>query len=200
VDADGTARAPVVVRVRERPAHRVAFGAGVSSNTGARVEARYHTPDLFGRDWSFDGGLRYEQKRQTLYADVFLPPDQRDRRHSVGAVLEASDIQGLRTERRAFGAQTVQQRGRVEQRLSLHWEVEDRTPDGGATVTSRALVPNAMWTWRRLDSVLNRGPHRAHGQVRADRAPRCPYQDFVRLHARPALPAARPAGHAALRG
>lgn len=184
-DADGTARAPVIVRVRERPAHRVAFGAGVSSNTGARVEARYHTPDLFGRDWSFDGGLRYEQKRQTLYADVFLPPDGRDRRHSVGAVLEASDIQGLRTERRAFGARTVQQRGRVEQRLSLHWEVEDRTPDGGATVTSRALVPNAMWTWRQLDSVLNpRSGTVLQGQVGGGSRAVLSDQDFVRLHAR----------------
>ena len=47
-DEDGRT-APVLVTVRERPAHRFGIGAGVSTNTGARVEATYHTPDLFGQ-------------------------------------------------------------------------------------------------------------------------------------------------------
>lgn len=153
--ADGSATAPVRLRVRERPAHRAGFGAGFSSNTGARVEANYNTPDFFGQAWEFDTGLRLEQKRQALYADILLPPDSGQRRHSIGVLSENSDIEKLRIERHALGIQSVQQRGRVEQRLSLNWQRERRTPEGSEVVTSRALVPNAMWTWRQVDKLLD---------------------------------------------
>ena len=185
VGPDGTVSVPVVLHLREQPAHSIAFGAGVSSNTGARVEFNYHTPDVFNRAWQMDSGLRLEQKKQTVYSDFFLPPDERQRRHSFGIMAEGTDIQGLRTERYAFGVQTVQQRGSVEQRLSLNWEDEKRQADGIPTSTARALVPNAMWTLRQVDSVLD--PR--HGfvlQVQAGGGAKAALSDqnFIRLHAR----------------
>ena len=155
IDADGTAIAPVLLSVRERAAHRLSFGMGASSNTGARVEAAYQTPNFFNQAWEFNSGLRLEQKKQTLYGDVFLPPDARQRRHSIGAMVDASDIEGLKTSRYAFGAQSVQQRGSIEQRLSLSWQEEIRDPEGASRVTSRALVPNVQWTWRHVDDLFN---------------------------------------------
>ncbi|UCV29001.1 autotransporter assembly complex protein TamA [Ferribacterium limneticum] len=185
MDADGNATAPVLVRVRERSPHRVSFGAGASSNTGARVEFNYHTPNLFGQAWELDTGLRLEQKRQTAYADVFLPPDERNRRHSVGVMAEATDIQNLKTERYAFGAQTIQQRGSVEQRLSLNWQNEQREPDGASPVTSRALVPNGMWTWRHVDSLIEpRNGTVLQGQIGGGSKAALSDQNFVRFHAR----------------
>jgi len=184
-DADGNATAPILVRVRERSPHRVSFGAGASSNTGARVEFNYHTPNLFAQAWELDSGLRLEQKRQTAYADVFLPPDERNRRHSVGVMAEATDIQNLKTERYAFGAQTVQQRGSVEQRLSLNWQNEQRDPDGAAPVTSRALVPNGVWTWRHVDSLIEpRNGTVLQGQIGGGSKAALSDQNFVRVHAR----------------
>lgn len=185
IDADGTATIPVVVRVRERAPHRVSFGAGASSNTGARVEFNYHSSDLLGHAWELDSGLRLEQKKQTVYADVFLPPDGRFRRNSVGVMADTTDIAGLKTERYAFGAQTVQQRGSVEQRLSLNWQHELREPDGAEPETSRALVPNAMWTWRRVDNLLD--PRRGtvlQTQIGGGTRAALSDQNFVRLHTR----------------
>ncbi|KXB30065.1 hypothetical protein AT959_11835 [Dechloromonas denitrificans] len=185
IGPDGTVTAPVLLRVRERAAHRVAFGAGISSNTGARVEANYHTPDFFNQAWEFDTGLRLEQKKQTAYADVFLPPDDKNRRNSIGLMAEGTDIQGLKTERYAFGAQTVQQRGSIEQRLSLNWQEERREPDGALATTSRALVPNVMWTWRRVDNPLD--PHKGivlQAQVGGGTKALLSDQNFVRLHSR----------------
>jgi translocation and assembly module TamA len=182
---DGTITAPVVVRVRERQPHRIGFGAGASSNTGARVEVNYQTPDLFKQAWELSSGLRLEQKRQTAYADVFLPPDAKDRRHSVGLMADGSDIQGLRTERYAFSAQTVQQRGSLEQRLSLNWQEERREPDGARPVTSRALAPNIAWTWRKVDSLLD--PHSGtvlQFQVGGGAKAALSDQNFVRTHGR----------------
>lgn len=185
IDADGMATAPVVVRVRERAPHRVSFGAGASSNTGARVEFNTHSSDLLGQAWELDSGLRLEQKRQTVYADVFLPPDGRFRRNSVGAMMQTTDIAGLKTERYALGAQTVQQRGSVEQRLSLNWQTELREPDGAQSETSRALVPNAMWTWRRVDNLLD--PRRGtvlQTQIGGGTRAVLSDQNFVRMHGR----------------
>ena len=185
IDADGTATVPVVVRVRERATQRVSFGAGASSNTGARVEFNFHDANLFSRAWELDTGLRVEQKKQTAYADVFLPPDERFRRNSVGVMAEATDIAGLKTERYAFGAQTVQQRGSVEQRLSLNWQNELREPDGASPVTSRALVPNAMWTWRRVDNLLDpRQGTVLQAQIGGGARAALSDQNFVRLHSR----------------
>lgn len=184
-DGDGTITAPVVVRVRERQPHRVGFGAGASSNTGARVEVNYQTPDLFKQARELNSGLRLEQKRQTAYADVFLPPDAKDRRHSVGAMADGSDIQGLRTERYAFSAQSVQQRGSLEQRLSLNWQEERREPDGARPVTSRALAPNIAWTWRKVDNLLD--PHTGtvlQLQFGGGAKAALSDQNFVRTHGR----------------
>lgn len=147
-------QAPVNVTLRERPAHRLSLGAGVSSNTGMRGEFAYATPDFAHQAWDLHSGLRLEQKRQTLYADIFLPPDAHNRRHSLGVLSEVSDIQGLRTVRQAIGAQTLQTRGSIEQLLSLNWLQERRAPEGAAALTNHALVPNLMLTWRRLDSLI----------------------------------------------
>ena len=176
---------PVLVRVREQAAHRLALGAGVSSNTGARVEFAYHTPNLFKQAWSLDSGLRLEQKKQTAYADVFLPPDEKNRRHSVGVMAEGTDIEGLKTQRFAFGAQSVQQRGSIEQRLALQWQHEYLQPDGAQETDSKALVPNVTWTWRQVDDVLN--PHQGivlQAQIGGAAQALLSDQDFVRLYGR----------------
>lgn len=184
-NADGTVTAPLDIQVNERALHRVAFGVGASSNTGARVEVNYQTPNLFNQAWQLNSGLRLEQKRQTAYGDIFLPPDARDRRHSLGAMVEKTDIQGLQTSRFAFGAQSVQQRGSIEQRLSLSWQSETRAPDGALETTSRALVPNVMWTWRKIDNLLD--PHAGvvfQFQVGGGAKAALSSENFIRLHSR----------------
>ena len=184
-DGEDTVTAPVVVEVREREAHRLGFGGGYSSNTGARVEANYHTPDLFNQAWSLDSGLRLEQKKQTLYADTFLPPDEQNRRRSLGTMAEDTNIQGLRTERVAVGGQIIQQRGLLEERLSLNWEFERRQPDGAQPDDSHALVPNVMWTWRHVDNLLD--PHDGivlQAQVGGGARAALSDENFVRLYGR----------------
>lgn len=184
-NADGSRSVPVRLEVRERSPQRLSFGAGASSNTGARIEAAYQNVDFLDHSWELASGLRLEQKRQTAYADIFLPPDQRARRFSIGGMGEATDIQGLQTTRYAVGAQSVQQRGSVEQRLSLQWEHEARQSLSSLPIISRALVPNVMWTWRQLDNPLD--PHRGlvlQAQVGGGSRAALSDQNFLRLHGR----------------
>jgi len=181
-DADGIVTAPVTVQLSERPAHRLSFGAGISSNTGARVEVNFQTADLFRRAWELNTGLRIEQKQQTGYADIFFPPDQAQRRNSVGMMVQATDIQGLRTERVALGGQQVWHEGAVETRLSLTWQDERLEPEGAANSISRALVPNASWTWRNVDNPLDaREGIVLQGQIGVASKAILSDQSFVRL-------------------
>lgn len=142
---------PVIITLRERQPFRVALGAGVSSNTGVRVEASFSNADLFNRAWELSSGVRIEQLRQIAYADVFLPPDERKRRDSFGAVVEKSDIEGLAIERAALALARTERRASIEQRLGLNWQYEQQRPDGGETSINRALTATAGWVWRHAD-------------------------------------------------
>ena len=156
--SDGEAdslRAPVRLTVQEQPVHRARFGVGASSNTGARVEASYSTIDFLRQAWELDTGVRLEEKRQTFYSDVFLPPMGDGVRYGAGFVAEQSDIEQLRIQRQSVGVQRIEKRGRLEERLSLNWQHEKRQPGDGDWTTSRALVPNVTWTWRKLDQMLD---------------------------------------------
>jgi translocation and assembly module TamA len=184
-DADGVVTAPVTVRLSERAAHRLSFGAGISSNTGARVETVFQTADLFGQAWELNTGLRIEQKKQTAFADIIFPPDAAQRRNSLGVMAQATDIQGLRTERIAIGGQQAWTRGEVETRLSLTWQDERLEPDGAPDSINRALVPNAAWTWRHVDDPFNtRDGIVLQGQVGAASKAILSTQNFIRLYGR----------------
>lgn len=148
---------PVLVRLRERAPFHVTLGAGVSSNTGARVEGGFRNTDFLNRAWELNTGARLEQLRQSAFADVFLPPDSRQRRDSVGTAVEKSDIQGLRIERVALGAARAQTRGSIEQRLGLNWQHERQTTDAAPAGVNRALAATAGWVWRHAQDPLDAG-------------------------------------------
>ena len=154
-DATAEETLPVLVSVRERAPFRVALGAGVSSNTGARVEANFHNSDLFNRAWELNTGVRLEQLRQSAYADVFLPPDRAQRRDSLGVLVDQSDIQGLAIEQVAFAAARQEKIGAIEQRLGLSWQHERQTPEGAEATINRALTATVGWLWRYADDPLD---------------------------------------------
>lgn len=156
-DPPGEVELPVIITLRERQPFRVALGAGVSSNTGMRVEASFSNADLFNRAWELSSGVRIEQLRQVAYADVFLPPDERKRRDSFGAVVEKSDIEGLAIERAALALARTERRASVEQRLGLNWQHEQQKPDGGEASINRALTATAGWVWRHADDPRDAG-------------------------------------------
>jgi translocation and assembly module TamA len=180
----GEVRVPVNIHVQERKPHRVSFGLGVSTNTGAQAEAIYQGWDFLHRAWQLDAGLRLEQLRQRLYADIRLPPEG-NRRDSFGALLDREDIQGLRRDRVAFGAVRERMHGEIEARYALNWQRETREPEDAAASTSRAVTLDGAWTLRRVDDALD--PRRGFmARLQAGGAAKAVLSDqnFLRLHAR----------------
>ncbi|BAL23203.1 autotransporter assembly complex family protein [Azoarcus sp. KH32C] len=149
------AAAPVRVNVSEARSRQLGFGAGYSTNHGLRGEVSWRNVNFFNRAWELSSGLRLEQLRQSLYADVFLPPDPDGRRFSVGGAVERSDIEGLTVETQAVGVARTNTRGNIETRLALRVQQEMRQPAGGEASRRIATTLNWTWTRRHVDDVLD---------------------------------------------
>lgn len=147
--------APVYVRVREYPAHRLSTGAGYTTDTGAQVEGRYSYYNLFNRAWVLDTQGRLEQKRQYAFAEVAMPPDSRTYRNSVyGSYertidVESTDLTSLRT-----GLKRSRSREKYDTTLSLDYYYDNLQPFGQPQQLSHALVPAFAWARRDVDNPV----------------------------------------------
>ena len=176
---------PVHVRVSEARSRHLSFGLGYSTNTGARTEVNWRDVNLRGRGWELSTGLRLEERRQALYADIFLPPAQARHRDSFGALIENSDIEGLRTVRQALGVVRTKQRGEIETAVSLRYQRESLRPKGADSTSRNALTANWSWIQRRVDDVLDpRQGYVLHVELGGGSRAALSDQDFFRTYAR----------------
>ena len=159
-DPQKAAAVPIQVAVSEATPQRLGFGLGASSNTGYRVETSYRHVNLFGRGWELASGLRLEQRRQSLYADLFLPPEQARYRDSAGASFERSDLEGLRVHTAAAGVTRGIRRDNAETQLAARVLREETHPDDADASSYNTLTLNWGWVRRAVDDVLD--PRRGH--------------------------------------
>ncbi|TAH52653.1 MAG: outer membrane protein assembly factor [Betaproteobacteria bacterium] len=178
------AAVPVRVQVAEAKPKTVGFGAGFSSNTGYRVEASYRDVNLLHRGWELGTGLRLEQRRQSLYADVFLPPEGRHR-DSFGALIDRSHVEGLQVESEAVGVARKTVRGDIETQLALRLQRERVQPDGAASSEHNTLTANWTWIRRAVDDLLDpRSGNVLEFQIGGGSSIALSDQNFVRLYGR----------------
>ncbi|WP_169126470.1 autotransporter assembly complex protein TamA [Aromatoleum evansii] len=183
------AAVPVRVQVSEARSRQLGFGAGYSSNTGFRGEISWRDVNLFGRGWELASALRLEQLRQSLFADVFLPPAPEGHRDSVGAAAERSTVEGLTLTTQAVGVARTNTRalagGTMDTRVALRLQQEERKLDGGDTTRRKALTLNWAWTRRMVDDALD--PRRGdvlQFEIGGGSRALLSDQNFVRLYGR----------------
>ena len=184
-DPAHAAAAPVRVQISEAQSRHLGFGVGYSTNNGYRVETSWRNVNLFKRGWELATGIRYEQRAQSAYADVFLPPAPAGHRHSVGAALEHSEVEGLELTTYALGVARHHTRGNIDTRVGLRFQHEVREPDGAEATRHNALT--ASWTWirRAVDNLLDpRRGHVLHVELGGGAKVLLSDQDFVRLYGR----------------
>ncbi|UJP04755.1 MAG: autotransporter assembly complex protein TamA [Nitrosomonas sp.] len=140
--------APVQVMLTEAQAQRFAFGAGYSSNNGARGELNYRNHNFLSRAWNLTGLLRLEQKRQTFLAGIDTLPDQNNINYSLGTSLQMTDIEGLQTIEQKVGISRNYQTPSIQMQFGLNWQREHKKPAGAINQINEALVLD--WRWRRL--------------------------------------------------
>ncbi len=174
---------PIEVTVLESDSKRLGLGAGYSSNTGFRTEATYQHNNLFDRAYSLVTGVRLEQKRQSTYADVFLPPSRQGITDSVGVAFDYQQVSNQEVDRSAVGAVRAFSIGPTDYQLGLNFQLEERRAFGVDFGQTQALVASAAWTHNRVDDRLNpTDGYVAFGQVAAASETLASDQDFVRLY------------------
>ena len=154
-DPEHPSAVPVRVRVAEARRMRLSFGAGYSSNNGPRAEVTFRHANILDRGWQLASGFRVDRLGHLAYADIHLPPTRDDYRDSFGVLSETNDNQGLKTSRYGLGAVRTRVRGKIETRLSLNFDRENRDVDAGDSSRIKALVLNYTWTWRDVDNLLD---------------------------------------------
>ncbi|MDO9596626.1 MAG: BamA/TamA family outer membrane protein [Azoarcus sp.] len=176
---------PVRVQISEAQSRRIGFGAGVSSNTGYRVEAGYRDVNLLDRGWELSSGLRLEQRRQSLYSDLFFPPDRARHRDSIGFLIDRSDLEGLQVSSQALGVGRSKVRGDIETQITLRLQHEELRPDGAESSSHNTLTANWGWVQRAVDDLLDpRQGYVLEVQVGGGASIAISDQDFVRLYGR----------------
>lgn len=176
---------PIEISVIESDSKRLGLGAGYSSNTGFRTEATYQYNNLFDRAYSLVTGVRVEQKRQSAFADVFLPPTTKGIVDSVGVAVDHQEISNLEVDRSSVGAIREYTRGNHEFRLGLNFQLEERNALGINLGNTQALVASSSWTLNAVDDRLNPAEgYILFGQVAAASEQFASDQDFVRLYGR----------------
>jgi translocation and assembly module TamA len=178
-------RVPIEVTVLESDSKRLGLGAGYSSNTGFRTEATYQFNNLFDRAYSLVTGVRVEQKRQSAFADVFLPPSTRGMTDSVGVAFDHQQISNLEVDRSSIGAIREYTQGINEYRLGLNFQLEERRALGVNFGDTQALVASSSWTRAAVDSRLNPTEgYIAFGQLAVAGEQFASDQSFLRLYGR----------------
>ncbi|QYY32263.1 MULTISPECIES: autotransporter assembly complex protein TamA [Cupriavidus] len=152
---DGVVTAPVSVKVREYPEHRLNSGVGFTTDTGAQVEGRYSYYNLFNRAWVFDSQARIEQKRSYLFAETAMPPDRSTFRNSIYSSYERTiDLENTDTTSWRAGLKRSRSREKYDITMSLDFYYDNLLPEGQQAQISKALVPAFAWTRRDVDNPV----------------------------------------------
>ncbi len=180
--ADAT---PVRIAITEAEPRRFGVGVGFSSNTGARSELNYRDANLFGRALELNSSLRVEEKRQSAFADVFLPQTHSGFRDAAGITWLNEDIQNLVTQRFSVGVQRMRSLQRTTVRVSVNYQREITRPEGAEEQVSTALTLNYGADVRSVDNPADpRRGFSAGFQIGGGARAVLSDQNFLRLYGR----------------
>lgn len=152
--------APVIVSVVEVPAKKLSFGVGFSTNTGARLQAKYRDNNLRSRGWRWRNEVKLESKQQLLATELGLPTRRDGWYDTAQASLGRTDIEGERVRKIQLGVKRGKVERDIERAVAILYARERRQVAGASSDESGALTANYLWTRRAVDDLLY--PHRGY--------------------------------------
>ncbi len=139
---------PIQVEVVERPEKRFSVGAGISTDTGARVQASWLHRNILDRGMRLKFDTRIDTRRQTGTAELAWPRNAHGYENSLGVQLKQEDIEGEKTRSTLLAAKRNRLRGKIETTLSLQYQTEDQRIADEVNTRNQALTLNYAWTQR----------------------------------------------------
>lgn len=154
------AAAPIRVEVVERPEKRFSVGAGVSTDTGARVQVGWLARDIADRGLRLKLDARIETTQQSGAAELAWPRTSAGYENSLGTQLKHEDIKGQKTRSVLAVAKRNRTRGQVETTVSLQYQTEQQSIGDVVNERNQALTANYAWTQRTMGRAFY--PRRGH--------------------------------------
>ena len=161
-DPAQAAAMPIEVEVVERPEKRFSVGAGISTDTGARVQASWLHRDILDRGMRLKLDARLETTRQTAATELAWPRNTDGYENSLGLQFKQEDIEGQETRATLLAAKRSRTRGEIETTLSLQFQTEEQRITTTLSASNQALTANYAWTQR---NVVGRGFYPRSGYV-----------------------------------
>lgn len=154
------AAAPIRVEVVERPEKRFSVGAGVSTDTGARVQVGWLARDIADRGLRLKLDARIDTTQQSGAAELAWPRTSAGYENSLGTQLKHEDIKGQKTRSVLAVAKRSRTRGQVETTVSLQYQTEQQSIGDVVNERNQALTANYAWTQRTVGRAFY--PRRGH--------------------------------------
>jgi len=176
---------PVKVQVVESQSRKLGFGAGASTDTGARGQVEYKDLDFLGRAWRLSTLLELEGKKQLLSGEIQLPRSAKGDVDSVSALTERTDIEGQITRKYSLAAKRSRVVGNTETAFGPRYITERVVVAGEPDRSNQALVGAYVWTRRKVDNLLYPADgYLLNTQVGVAAKALLSDQDFVRTYAK----------------
>lgn len=154
VDAAHPDLVPVRLDLTENQRKRLSLGGGFSTDTGARLQARWLDRNFLLRNWRLESELRLDRETRLLGGDVFLPALANGWLPSFGAHAESTTTSGETDDKLHTGIRLASPDKRDEKIWALTFYM-DRQRVGDAFINHRqAVLGSFTYTKRRLDQPL----------------------------------------------
>lgn len=152
--------APVLAQVREAPLHKLVFGVGLSTDSGARLSVDHTHNRLPGLGWRAVSKLALDRKAKLLGTEWMALPDEGGWRWFGGAQAQRETTGSYEVNSARLRAGRSQSRGAIDRNYALQYD-HANSQGSGAPPTSTALSAQFGWTGRYFDSLT--APTRGHG-------------------------------------
>ena len=162
LDTEGThpEAAPVTAQVREAALQKWVFGAGVSTDSGARLSIDHIHNRLPLLGWRAVSKLQLDRKNKLLSSDWMALPDERGWRWFAGAQMQRETTGSYEVNSARLRSGRAQTGTRIDRAMYLQYDYASNQ-GVNAPPSSSALSANYSWTGRYFNSPSN--PTRGFG-------------------------------------
>ena len=162
LDTDGTdpEAAPVTAQVREAKLQKWVFGAGVSTDSGARLSIDHIHNRLPLLGWRAVSKLQLDRKAKLLSSDWTALPDEQGWRWFAGALAQRELTGSYEVNSARLRSGRSKSGDRIDRAAYLQYDYA-RNQGVDAPPPSSALSANYSWTGRYFNNVVN--PTRGFG-------------------------------------
>ena len=159
VDAAHSQNVPVRVDVSENERRRLALGGGFSTDSGARLQAKFLDREFLGHDWRLDSELRVDRTSRLLAGEVTGAALANGWMPGVSGRFERTDIAGEISDKLRLDVRATGPDKNNEPVLGAAYLIEREHAGDAASSNRHALIAVSQYTVRRIDSLFN--PRRA---------------------------------------